>query len=447
MEDLGMSGDPNVELQVGEAAAADDVFVSPATADGSDDADLAPVNSLAAPEMSNSPLEIDGMMMTAEDLAMLESLQLTMDLTDDEVEAEAEDVGGASKGRKRRKSRVRKRLSLYQVYSLEKKFKVDSRLEMKRKYQIAKELGLDPRQVTVWFQNRRARKNAKDKEIEMDYAKISGQFDLIKSEYDKVVEENKKLKAEMQQMNEEMTILKDSLLNYGKLMRAGLIDPNQQVMQTQTDQLQVMQAQPQIMNNAQSEPQVIMNNNAQFEPQLQMMQQHQTQPQPQVVLQTYNNNNPIQFGNVCSGGVIAPQVQVQQVQQMQQVQQVQQVMVNSPASVTSVFESNSSQETTAQVNQIVAAPTVDIISDPPMVELPAENNNTNFIQENNGNQELPNNSNNSLISNENLLFDFDDQNCFLDFQVDCDPSTSSSGDHFVATPIAIDDEAFWQFEL
>jgi len=97
----------------------------------------------------------------------------------------------------------KRRLSFEQVKSLERNFELENKLEPEKKMQLAKELGLQPRQVAVWFQNRRAR--WKTKQLERDYEVLSQEYNRLKSEYDAVVLEKEKLESEIQHLTGKST--------------------------------------------------------------------------------------------------------------------------------------------------------------------------------------------------------------------------------------------------
>lgn len=78
---------------------------------------------------------------------------------------------------------------------MEKNFEEENKLEPERKTQLAKKLGLQPRQVAVWFQNRRAR--WKTKQLERDYDVLKSSYDTLLSSYDSIMKENEKLKSEV----------------------------------------------------------------------------------------------------------------------------------------------------------------------------------------------------------------------------------------------------------
>lgn len=89
----------------------------------------------------------------------------------------------------------KKRLSVDQVQFLETSFKNENKLEPERKVQLANELGMQPRQIAVWFQNRRAR--SKTKQLETEYETLHASYTSLKTDYDYLIKENEKLKTEV----------------------------------------------------------------------------------------------------------------------------------------------------------------------------------------------------------------------------------------------------------
>uniref|UniRef100_A0A5B6YZ66 Homeobox-leucine zipper protein n=1 Tax=Davidia involucrata TaxID=16924 RepID=A0A5B6YZ66_DAVIN len=89
----------------------------------------------------------------------------------------------------------KKRLNLEQVKTLEKSFELGNKLEPDRKLQLARALGLQPRQVAIWFQNRRAR--WKTKQLEKDYDILKRQFEALKADNDALQAHNKNLHQEL----------------------------------------------------------------------------------------------------------------------------------------------------------------------------------------------------------------------------------------------------------
>ncbi|KAI4377921.1 hypothetical protein MLD38_015476 [Melastoma candidum] len=88
-------------------------------------------------------------------------------------------------------SRKKLRLSKDQSAVLEGSFREHNTLNPKQKLALAKQLGLRPRQVEVWFQNRRARTKLKQTEVDCEF---------LKRCYENLTEENRRLHKEVQEL-------------------------------------------------------------------------------------------------------------------------------------------------------------------------------------------------------------------------------------------------------
>ncbi|XP_059307554.1 homeobox-leucine zipper protein HAT4-like isoform X1 [Lycium ferocissimum] len=87
--------------------------------------------------------------------------------------------------------RKKLRLTKDQSAVLEESFKEHNTLNPKQKQALAKRLGLRPRQVEVWFQNRRARTKLKQTEVDCEF---------LKRCCDNLTEENRRLQKEVQEL-------------------------------------------------------------------------------------------------------------------------------------------------------------------------------------------------------------------------------------------------------
>ncbi|XP_020586416.1 homeobox-leucine zipper protein HOX11-like isoform X2 [Phalaenopsis equestris] len=88
-------------------------------------------------------------------------------------------------------SRKKLRLSKEQSAFLEESFKEHSTLNPKQKLALAKQLNLRPRQVEVWFQNRRARTKLKQTELDCEQ---------LKRCCETLTEENRRLQKELSEL-------------------------------------------------------------------------------------------------------------------------------------------------------------------------------------------------------------------------------------------------------
>ncbi|KAL5973156.1 hypothetical protein ACLOJK_037183 [Asimina triloba] len=105
----------------------------------------------------------------------------------DEEEDGDGDGGDASSSSPRKKLR----LSKDQSAVLEEAFREHNTLNPKQKLALAKQLNLRPRQVEVWFQNRRARTKLKQTEVDCEF---------LKRCCENLTEENRRLQKEVQEL-------------------------------------------------------------------------------------------------------------------------------------------------------------------------------------------------------------------------------------------------------
>ncbi|KAJ7975991.1 Homeobox associated leucine zipper protein [Quillaja saponaria] len=109
-----------------------------------------------------------------------------------EHEADAERTSSrASDDDENGSTRKKLRLSKQQSAFLEESFKEHTTLNPKQKLALAKQLNLRPRQVEVWFQNRRARTKLKQTEVDCEY---------LKRCCETLTEENRRLQKELQEL-------------------------------------------------------------------------------------------------------------------------------------------------------------------------------------------------------------------------------------------------------
>ncbi|OEL27316.1 Homeobox-leucine zipper protein HOX14 [Dichanthelium oligosanthes] len=102
----------------------------------------------------------------------------------------------------------KRRLSDEQVEMLELSFREERKLETGRKVHLAAELGLDPKQVAVWFQNRRARH--KSKLLEEEFAKLKQAHDAAILHKCHLENEVMRLKERLEVTEEELTRLRSA---------------------------------------------------------------------------------------------------------------------------------------------------------------------------------------------------------------------------------------------
>ncbi|KAG2567748.1 hypothetical protein PVAP13_7NG265400 [Panicum virgatum] len=108
--------------------------------------------------------------------------------------------GGGAAGRGERK----RRFTEEQIRSLESMFQAHhAKLEPREKAELARQLGLQPRQVAIWFQNKRAR--WRSKQLEHDYDALRDKFDALHARVESLKQEKLALAAQqLQELSERL---------------------------------------------------------------------------------------------------------------------------------------------------------------------------------------------------------------------------------------------------
>jgi hypothetical protein len=106
------------------------------------------------------------------------------------------DPAGAGRGGGGVGGERKRRFTEEQVRSLETTFHARrAKLEPREKAELARELGLQPRQVAIWFQNKRAR--WRSKQLEHDYAALQAQYDALHARVESLKQEKLALAAQV----------------------------------------------------------------------------------------------------------------------------------------------------------------------------------------------------------------------------------------------------------
>ncbi|XP_057723091.1 homeobox-leucine zipper protein HAT22-like [Arachis stenosperma] len=124
---------------------------------------------------------------SASDEAEAEAEATEIERLSSRISDEEEDGGTTASAAARKKLRLTKEQSAL----LEDSFKQHSTLNPKQKQALAMQLNLRPRQVEVWFQNRRARTKLKQTEVDCEF---------LKKCCETLTDENRRLQKELQEL-------------------------------------------------------------------------------------------------------------------------------------------------------------------------------------------------------------------------------------------------------
>ncbi|KAL3821219.1 hypothetical protein ACJIZ3_007124 [Penstemon smallii] len=106
----------------------------------------------------------------------------------------------------------KKRLNQDQVQLLEASFDGSKKLEPERKFQLARELNVPPRQIAIWYQNKRAR--WKNQSLELDYGALEVKLEAA-------LTEKRELQKEVDYLKTELKQVQDMLLGFKQAQAQG----------------------------------------------------------------------------------------------------------------------------------------------------------------------------------------------------------------------------------
>lgn len=119
------------------------------------------------------------------------------------VAGDQQDPAGAGRGAAAAGGERKRRFTEEQIRSLESMFHAHhAKLEPREKAELARELGLQPRQVAIWFQNKRAR--WRSKQLEHDYALLRAKFDDLHAHVESLKQDKLALTTQLSELSERL---------------------------------------------------------------------------------------------------------------------------------------------------------------------------------------------------------------------------------------------------
>ncbi|XP_047964195.1 homeobox-leucine zipper protein ATHB-52-like [Salvia hispanica] len=107
---------------------------------------------------------------------------------------------------------LKKRLNEEQVRLLEASFDAAKKLEPERKFQLARDLGVPPRQIAIWYQNKRAR--WKTQSLELDHG-------VTQVRLEAALADKRELEKEVDMLRAELRRAQDMLIGFRQAQAGG----------------------------------------------------------------------------------------------------------------------------------------------------------------------------------------------------------------------------------